>query len=182
MTVAIAKWSLEDYHQMLEMGLLRDRQVELLNGEIIEMPPEGPDHAQLNTDGADYLRSLLGEQALIRDAKPITLPNSSSEPQPDIAIVKPQRERYRQRHPYSEDIFLLIEYAKTSLLKDLEDKHRTYAAAGVLEYWVVDLQHRQIKIFREPQDEDYQSGRTLTNGAIRPLAFPEISVSVRHLL
>lgn len=86
MSVTTAKWRLDDYHRMIAVGLLASGQVELLNGEIVEMPPEGPDHAQHSTDTGDYLRELLGSRAVVRDAKPITLPNSASEPQPDLAI------------------------------------------------------------------------------------------------
>lgn len=91
MTVMTVKWTLDDYHRMLEVGLLEGRHVELLNGEIIEMPLEGPQHAQQSTDTADYLRELLGSRADVRDAKPITLPDSRSEPEPDLAIVEPLR-------------------------------------------------------------------------------------------
>ena len=182
MTVTTAKWTLEDYHCMIEVGLLTKRQVELLNGEIVTMPPEGPEHAQLNTDIADYLRQKLGQKALIRDGKPITLPDSNSEPEPDLAIVQPLREIYRSHHPYPENIFWVIEYAKTSLSKDLEVKRKVYASAEIKEYWIVDLKYRQVKVFREPIAGDYTQETTLTKGEINPLAFPEISVSVRQLL
>ncbi|MBH8555799.1 Uma2 family endonuclease [Nostocaceae cyanobacterium CENA357] len=182
MTVTTAKWSLEDYHRMIEVGLLVDRHVELLNGEVINMAPEGPEHAQLSTDTADYLRELLGQQALVRDAKPITLPESGSEPEPDLAIVEPHRVIYRTHHPYPENIFWLIEYANSSLSKDLDAKRKTYAIAAIKEYWVVDLKHRQVKIFREPVNDDYCSEVTLTQGKISPLAFPEITVSIQRLL
>jgi Uma2 family endonuclease len=105
MTVTTAKWTLDDYHQMIEVGLLCDRHVELLNGEIVEMSPESPEHAQLSADTADYLRSLLSDKGLVRDAKPITIPETNSEPEPDLAIVQPLRELYRTRHPYPENIF-----------------------------------------------------------------------------
>ena len=62
---------------MIEIGLLAGRQVELLNGEIINTAPERPEHAQINTDSGEYLRELLGSKALVRDAKPITIPNSN---------------------------------------------------------------------------------------------------------
>ncbi|NEO97555.1 MAG: Uma2 family endonuclease, partial [Symploca sp. SIO2E9] len=127
MTVTTAKWTLDDYHRMIEVGLLESRHVELLNGEIIEMPPEGPEHAQLSTDAADYLRTLLGELALVRDAKPITIPETRSEPEPDLAIVQPKRVLYRTRHPHPENIFWVIEYAFSSLSKDLDAKRKTYA-------------------------------------------------------
>lgn len=182
MTVTTAKWTLAEYHQIVEAGFLRDRQVELLNGDMIEMPPEGPEHAQLSTDAADDLRQLLGSQALVRDAKPITLPHSGSEPQPDLAIVEPVREVYRSRHPYPSDVFWLIEYSNTSLAKDLDTKRKTYAQAGIREYWVVDLKTRLVKVFRDPIEGDYRSELTFQTGEISPLAFPDMQVSVQKLL
>jgi Uma2 family endonuclease len=182
MTVTTAKWTLDDYHRMIEVGILESRHVELLNGEIIEMPPEGPEHAQQSTDTADYLKQLLGNRAVVRDAKPITLPESASEPEPDLAIVEPLRPLYRTRHPYPENIFWLIEYANTTLSKDLNIKRKTYAAASIREYWVVDLKHRQLKVFRNPLNGDYASEETLTTGEIRPLAFQDVVVSVQRLL
>ncbi|HLO83999.1 MAG TPA: Uma2 family endonuclease [Nostocaceae cyanobacterium] len=107
MTLTTAKWSLEDYHRMIEVGLLASRQVELLNGEIIDMPPEGPEHAQISTDAADYLRQLLGQKALVRDAKPITIKETNSEPEPDLAkligieIAYNRREKTKTRVCYA---------------------------------------------------------------------------------
>ena len=182
MSVTTAKWTLDDYHRMIEVGLLESRHVELLNGEIIEMPPEGPEHAQQSTDTADYLKEQLGNRVVVRDAKPITLPDSASEPEPDLAIVEPLRSLYRTRHPYPENVFWLIEYANTTLSKDLNTKRKAYAAASIREYWVVDLKHRQLKVFRNPMNGDYASEKTLTTGEIRPLAFQDVVVSVQRLL
>ncbi|BAY08231.1 Uma2 family endonuclease [Calothrix sp. NIES-2098] len=182
MTITTAKWTIDDYHRMIEVGLVSDRSVELLNGEIIEMPPEGPEHAQMSTDAGDYLRSLLGEKALVRDAKPITIQQTSSEPQPDLAIVQPLRALYRTRHPYPENIFWLIEYSFTSLSKDLDAKRKAYAEAGIVEYWVVDLKNRLVKVLRNPINNNYSDEVTLVDGEISPMAFPEIKVLVRQLL
>lgn len=188
MTVIQAKWTLDDYHRMIEVGLLEGRHVELLNGEIVEMAPEGPEHAQLSTDAAEYLRrlsppqaSLFGEKVLVRDAKPITIPETSSEPEPDLAIVQPLRALYRTRHPYPENIFWVIEYANTSLSKDLDAKRKAYALAGILEYWVVDLKNRLVKVLRYPIDDNYSDEMTLLEGEISPLAFPDINVLVQRL-
>jgi len=182
MTVTIAKWTLDQYHQMIEAGILIGQSVELLNGEIIEVSPEGPEHAQLSTDGADYLRELLGQDALIRDAKPITLPNSNSEPEPDIAIVQPLRNLYRTHHPYPEHIFWLIEYASSSLAKDLDAKRKAYARAEIIEYWVVNLKQRQLTVLREPSQGDYQSEITVNGEMLYPVAFPSVAVAVNRLL
>ncbi|MBD2040253.1 Uma2 family endonuclease [Microcoleus sp. FACHB-672] len=181
MTVTIAKWTVDDYHRMIEVGLLESRHVELLNGEIIEMPPEGLEHAYLGDEVGKYLSNLLGKSARVREARPITLPNNS-EPEPDLAIVKPFGQIYRQHHPYPEDIFWLIEFSNISLVKDLDVKRKTYAAAEIPEYWVVDLKHRQLNVFRQPVNGDYVETVTLTAGEIVPVAFPDIKVPVQQLL
>ena len=183
MTLTLAKWTLDKYQQLVETGLLDHELVELINGEIVEMPPEGLDHAQGSTDTADILRAKFGDRAIVRDAKPITLPDQSSEPQPDLAIVAPQREVYRQNHhPYPEDIFLLIEYAKTTIVKDTEVKRKLYASADIQDYWVVNLKSRQLIVYRDPYDGDYRSVQTLTIGTISPIAFPDVTLSVSELL
>lgn len=182
MSVAIAKWTLDDYHHMIESGLLDDRSVELLNGEIIEMSPEGEAHAYFSHEAAKYLGRVLGDRADIRQGKPITIRNSHSEPEPDIAVVQPLGREYLQHHPYPDHIFWLIEFSNTSLSKDLEDKRRAYAAAGIQEYWVVNLIDQRLMIFRHPARGDYQTASDATTGDVRPLAFPDITLSVSRLL
>jgi Uma2 family endonuclease len=182
MTVTLAKWTLEQYHQMIETGVLEDSRVELLNGEIVEMPSEGPDHAYFNTEAADLLRTALVGKAKIRDAKPITLPEHASEPEPDVAVVEPLARVYAKRHPYPENIYLLVEYSYTSLAKDKILKRKLYAKAGILEYWIVNLKDRQVIVHRDPQADDYQSVQTLTSGTISLLAFPDVTIAVNQLL
>ena len=183
MTLTTAKWSLDDYHRMIDAGILVDRQVELLNGEIVEMPPEGTPHAAYSQNAGDYLRSVLGNRATIREAKPITLPDSSSEPEPDIAIVAPHPlEVYLQHHPYPQDIFWVIEFSYSSLTKDLESKSKIYAASGIPEYWVINLRSMTLIVFRSPQNSEYTSETTIDQGVIQPIAFTDISISVDRLL
>ncbi|PAX60451.1 Uma2 family endonuclease [Brunnivagina elsteri] len=181
MTMTIAKWTIADYHSMIEAGILRSRKVELLKGEIVEMPPEGEHHAYCSSEAGDYLASLLGELVKIRHAKPITLPKDS-EPEPDIAIVQRLGREYREHHPYPENIFWLIEYSNTSLEKDLETKSKIYAEAGIPEYWVVNLKKSHLIMFREPLDGEYSTKLTLTTGNINPLTFPDISVAVNRII
>jgi Uma2 family endonuclease len=181
MTLTTAKWSVDDYHRMVEAGILDDRPVELLNGEIIEMAPEGTPHASLSSRGADYLRDLLGKRVKVREGKPITL-SKQSEPEPDIAIVQPTEDEYFDHHPCPENIFWLIEFSNTSLEKDLEVKRKVYAAAGIREYWVVNLKQMELVVFRSPYEGDYQDEATLTEGTIQPVAFPEMTVAVNQFL
>lgn len=181
MSATLAKWTIDEYHQMIAAGVLDDRRVELLKGEIVEMSPEGEPHAYSSHEAADYLSDLLGKQVSIRQAKPITLPNHS-EPEPDIAIVQRLGREYLEHHPYPQNIFWLIEYSNSSLSKDLETKSRIYAEVGIPEYWVVNLKRMQLIVFRDPQDGDYASKSTLTEGTIHPLAFPEVAVAVGSIV
>ncbi|MEM9273127.1 MAG: Uma2 family endonuclease [Cyanobacteria bacterium P01_F01_bin.143] len=181
MAVILAKWTIHEYHSMIETGLLDNRQVELLKGEIVEMPPEGEAHAYFSSEAEDYLRSLLGDRATIRSGKPITLPDDS-EPEPDIAVVQKLGREYLTHHPYAENILWLIEYSNSSLDKDLNIKTRIYAEAGIKEYWIVNIQKRQLMIFREPQEIEYAAKFTLSEGVIYPLAFPALAVEVKRII
>ena len=180
MTLTTAKWTIAEYHQLVETGVLDDKRVELLEGIIVDMPPEGLPHAFYCDESVVYLRTLLGDRAKVREAHPITLPNDS-EPEPDIAIVRTPNLQYRTHHPYPADIFWLIEYANTTLRKDLNEKKRVYAQAGIEEYWVVNLQIPELIVFRDLTIDTYQSETRLATGHISPLSFPDIQIDVTKL-
>lgn len=176
----LAKWSVEEYHRMIEAGILHGRSVELLAGEIVEMSPETPIHYTTAKRGAKYLEELLSDKADVRFNGPITL--ADSEPEPDIAIVRLPESAYSDRHPNPQDIFWIIEVAKTSLKKDLEVKAAIYAMAAIQEYWVLDLSAKQVIVFRIPQADKYIEECIIAEGTITSLAFPDVLVSVKRLL
>ncbi len=180
MTVTLYKWTLDRYHAAIDAGLFDDQAIELLRGDIVVMAPEREPHACYSSVGADYLRQCLGRRGAVRETKPITLPNDS-EPVPDVAIVQPPLERYLAHHPYPADIFFVIEYSNTTLAKDLGEKKVTYAEAGIQEYWVVDLKNRQLKVFRDLAQGQYQTELTLTEGSLSPVAFQDVAIEVRRL-
>ena len=124
----------------------------------------------------------MGERATVRQDHPITLPGYDSEPEPDIAVVRPRGREYLDHHPYPGDIFWLIEFSDSSLAKDLEEKRRLYAQAQVPEYWVVDLQQSRLVVFRDPGADDYLQTTTATAGVLTPLAFPDLRFPVQRLL
>ncbi len=176
----LAKWTVEDYHRMIDSGVLNNRSVELLEGEIIEMSPEGPLHRFTNDTVAEYLRELLRGQAKVFEAHPITL--SNSEPEPDIAVVRLPNSNYLTHHPYPEDIYWLIEISNTTLEEDLGRKKKIYANAGINEYWVINLKTKEIIVFREPSGNDYKTKFTVNEGTISPISFPELQIEVKTLL
>ena len=175
----LAKWSVDDYHRMVEAGILHGRHLELLAGEIVEMSPETPIHYTTAKRGAKYLEELLSSRADVRFNGPITL--SNSEPEPDIAIVRLPESSYKDRHPTPQDIFWIVEVAKTSLNKDLDIKAAIYATAAIQEYWILDLSSKQVIILSNPQDGKYLEEHTIGEGIITPLAFPDVSVFVDRL-
>lgn len=175
----LMKWSLEDYHNLIDRGLLADKNVEFLEGELIEMSPESPIHRYITSSGADYLREILNGLALVIEAHPITLINS--EPEPDLTIVKLPHHQYKNRHPSAEDIFWLIEVSNQTLNYDLHEKKKVYAQEGIKEYWVADINNSQVHIFFNPEKDDYQSTKIISEGIIKPQSFPHLELSVKQL-
>ena len=180
MASTIYKWSIDEWHELVDSGVLEGKPVELLEGNIVEMSPEGIEHSYTNQSVSDYLTNLLQGKASIRDAHPITLDNS--EPEPDIAIVQLPTTIYRQHHPFSQDIYLLIEVSNRTLKKDLEEKIITYARNGIPEYWVIDLKNKKLIVHTKPRNGIYSQIVEYQSGTITPQAFPDIDIDLSKLL
>ncbi|MCU0836079.1 MAG: Uma2 family endonuclease [Chromatiaceae bacterium] len=120
------RFTVTDYYRMAEDGILApDARVELIDGEVLEMPPIGPLHASVVTEIQDLLTAAVRGRAVVRVQNPVHL-GPHDEPQPDIALVKPPTARYRTRHPEPQDILLLVEVADTSLRVDRDLKLGVY--------------------------------------------------------
>ena len=180
-TTQIHLWTVEEYHRMIDAGILTaDDKVELLEGKIIEMSPQRPPHAGTTQRSSDYLKVRLRGIAHVRMQLPITL--SNSEPEPDIAIVRIDPNAYGENHPNANDIFLLIKISYSTLNIDREEKAPIYAKANIPEYWILDISNRCGYIFRNPTESGYRE-EIILNGdaAIAPLAFPEIEIPFSEL-
>jgi Uma2 family endonuclease len=197
MVATTYKWRIEQWHELVNSGVLEGLPVELLEGDIVEMSPEGIEHSATNRSINDYLRDLLKGKAYISESHPITLDNS--EPEPDIAVVRLPSSIYYQHHPYAEDIYWLIEVAaesrvgerrkgtsaktsKRTLTKDLEIKTITYARNGIPEYWVVDLKNKQLIVHTQPDRDKYLQIVTYNKGTITPQAFPNCQIPLDKIL
>ena len=180
MTVTTYKWSVSEWHDLIATGVLAGKPVELLDGEIVAMSPEGIPHTYTNQSVGDYLRDIFQEKAHIRDAHPITLDNS--EPEPDIAIVRLPKTIYKDHHPYGEDIYLLIEVSNSTLKLDLETKAKIYARNGIAEYWVIDLVNKKLVVHTQPSNSSYSQVVEYKSGSISPQAFPDITIPLNQLL
>jgi len=142
--------SVDAFHRMGETGILgpRDR-VELIDGEIIDMSPIGVLHAAIVARLASYFSQRLGPMGVVWCQNPLRL-DDISEPEPDIAILRPRADFYMTAHPGAADVLLVIEVADTSLAYDLGTKVPLYARHGIPEVWVIDAATRQTRVFRRP--------------------------------
>ena len=176
-------FSTDDYHHMAEAGVLgpEDR-IELIEGEIVEMSPIGARHAACVTRLTRIFGDLAGDDAIVRVQNPVVL-DSSSELQPDVALLVPRTDYYAEAHPGPADVLLLVEVADSSVTWDRSRKLPLYAAAGVIETWLVDLAAATIEMYREPSDKGYkQLRRAMAGDNISPAALPEVSVAVTDIL
>jgi len=180
----IAKLSLAEYERIVATGVFdgkNRRRLELIQGELREMAPIGPAHADvvawLNVWSVKNLREPVGS---VRVQSPLALESSESEPEPDIVWVRPKR--YRAKHPRSRDVLLLIEVADSSLDLDQSEKASIYARAGIRDYWNVNLVDHTVEVRRDPRGGRYRSTRSFAGGEIvQPLAAPEVQLSVDEL-
>jgi Uma2 family endonuclease len=180
MAITTYKWILEQYHKAVDAGIFDDQPVELLNGEIVVVSPEGLPHTYYSDRFSKILQKRLGDRAQVREGRPITLSNNS-EPEPDIAVVQPLDQVYLEHHPYPDNIFWIIEYSNTTLANDLGIKKNIYAEPNIQEYWVVNLKDFQLTVFCSPTPTGFRSEFTLAEGTLSPEAFPDLQIEVQQL-
>jgi Uma2 family endonuclease len=181
--MVVKPWTVADYHRMSEAGFLDpDERTELINGQIVLMAAKGTPHVTSLHLLANALRDNLGDTALVRTQDPIQL-DDWSEPEPDVVVVRGAVLDYADHHPRPDEIALVVEVADSTLKQDCEIKDKLYAQVGIVEYWVLDPQNRQLHIFRNPTPTGYTSRLILTEpNEIAPLAFPTWSLSLTAIL
>lgn len=169
---------------MVEAGILQpDEPVELIAGQIIRtMSPQGTAHSSAIRRTRRLLEKVLGEQVFVQTQLPIQL-NNYSEPEPDVAVVRADPRDYFDQHPTARDVYLIVEVADTTFRKDSDLKARDYAASGIEDYWLLDVDNRQLYVFREPTNEGYQQKFILSeNETVTALNFPSLTVHIQEIL
>lgn len=178
----------EEYHALVEAGILtEDDRVELLDGRIIAMSPIGSKHLhcvnRLNELFARRVYRAKESLARLSVQNPVRL-NPHSEPEPDLVLLRPDAPQ--DRTPRPEDVLLLVEVADTSAAFDRAEKRPRYAAAGIAEYWLVDLEAGTVEVAREPGNDDYadivtaERRETLTVAALPGLDALPVNEIVRE--
>ncbi len=177
------RFTIDEYDRMGHAGIFtEDDRVELIDGEIVEMPPVGDRHAHcVRCAMLLFAPSAVAGRITIAVQDPLRL-SDLSEPVPDLLVLRPRADSYT-RHPTPSDVLLLIEVADTSVAYDQRVKLPLYAQEGVPEVWLVQLTRGLVTVHREPSPTGYAVALTLRPGErISPIALPDFSLAVADIL
>jgi Uma2 family endonuclease len=180
------RWTRDEFYRLADLGCFDNRRVELIEGEILEMPVPKHPHVVSVSLTEETLRILFGPGFWIRTQSPLNL-GALSDAEPDVTVV-PGRPRDYTDHPTS--ALLVVEVSETTLTYDRGRKGSLYAASGIADYWIVNLVDRQLEVYRDPVPDpnepsgfrystrmDFVAGQSAT-----PLALPAATVAVADLL
>ena len=181
------RWTRVEYDRLVELGVFEGERLELLNGLLAVREPQGSRHSAAIRAVLDALRAAVGHAWQIDSQLPIAL-DDDSEPEPDVAVVPRDPERYRGGHPGRPA--LIVEVAESSYRIDHGYKASLYARAGVPEYWIIDVVRETVEVHRGPEasSEAVHGWRYGTIDAlrppatVRPLIAPETAIPVADLL
>ncbi|MGC8521980.1 MAG: Uma2 family endonuclease [Steroidobacteraceae bacterium] len=140
--------SVQDYHRMVEVGLLgADAHIELIDGAIFDLAPTGEAHRATVRRLEQRLRRAIAAQGIVVRNTPIRL-GADSEPQPDLAVLRARPDGYRTAAPGAADTLLVIEVSDSTWHYDHDTKVPSYARHGIPEVWLFDLTSATVHFFR----------------------------------
>lgn len=176
------RFTVDEYHKLGSAGVLsEDDRIELVQGELIQMPPIGSVHAGIVGRLDRYFQASLGASAVVWTQNPVTFP-PDSEPQPDLALLKARADDYLSTLPGSADVLLIIEVADTTLAYDRDVKIPLYAKNGIPEAWLIDVAARRLELYRDPGGEGYRTlMRPDRDAMVSPLLLPHIAIDLKAL-
>ena len=180
-------WTVDQFHYLGDLGLFEGRRAKLIDGVIVEEGPMEPPHGDALelTDAA--VRAAFGPGWRFRVQMPLVL-GAQTDPLPDMVVTAKSGRGPTGAHPTT--AALVVEVSDSSLSHDTTTKAELYATAGIPEYWVVDVDGRQVFVFRDPAPlpaglgaTAYRTRRTYGPAdAVAPLAAPNAPVAVADLL
>lgn len=177
------RFTVAEYERMGQAGIFSPgERVELVYGEIIQMSPIGERHAASVNVLDEIVRERLGRGVTVSVQNPVLL-DDSSEPQPDLLILKRRADFYRHAHPRPEDVLVVIEVSDSTLELDRKVKMPLYAGAGIPEAWLVNLPEDCVEVYSDPAGGEYQSVRSYARGeVVRSRSLAALRVSVAKVL
>lgn len=173
------RWTADDVLRMVETGLLsEDAPLELIDGELIVVSPQGPRHRMSTVRVHRRLEAAFGPGFWVQDHSPVQA-GIDSLPEPDVAVVRGPEQF--DRHPTSAEVVLVVELAQSSQSED-RAKAAVYAAGGFETYWLLDLVARRLTVFADPHPEDREYGRVTLVREGESVAVGATAVALSELL
>ena len=175
--------TVQAYHRMAEAGVLApDARTELIEGEILDMAPIGSRHASVVNRLNRAFMSAVGERAIVQVQGPVRL-GDLSEPEPDLALLKPRADYYRDALPGAADVLLIVEVADSTQRLDRRVKVPLYARHGIPEVWVIDLENALVHLHRRPGGGAYADISATEHPIVTPIAaLPGIAIDLSGTL
>lgn len=176
------RFSLEEYEQMIEFGILDENDnLELIRGELVQKMTIGDPHASCVDRLIKLFIRLLDDSVVVRSQNPVVV--LDSRPEPDVVLAVARDDDYATRAPQSSDILLLIEVADSSLEYDRTEKLSLYAEAGVGEYWIANIRQQCVEVYRDLQPNGiYANTRVAILGeTLSIVRLPGVSIAVDHV-
>jgi Uma2 family endonuclease len=181
------KWTRDDLVRLYELGMFQGQRVMLIDGEVLAMSPMNEPHARGTVYAMEALQRTFGPSVTVRVQMPMDF-GQNTDPEPDVAVIQ-GTSRSQPPGPPSAAL-LVVEVSDTSLSFDMGDKASLYAAAGIADYWVLDIVGRRLGVFRDPRPDPaqrfghryLQSKVYWSPDRVSPLAAPAGSILVADLL
>jgi len=176
-------YTVDDYYHMAEAGaFIENNNVELIEGEIIDMVPMGCYHAWCITVLTRFFNKHIPDKNPIHVQTPLRIDNHT-ELEPDVFILKPSSDDYKNHHPVPEDVLLLIEVSQSTIQFDTNVKSPIYAKSGIPELWLIDLEAEQVLRYLYPVKGKFTQQEIFVVGeSLSPSAFPEVLLTVNDIL
>ncbi len=173
-------WTKKEYYKLIEIGFFNGKRAELIEGEIIEMSPMKTPHAVTIRLVEKALAVVFAGNYDVRGQLPLDF-GETSEPEPDVAVVKGNTRDYLESHPHLAE--LIVEISASTLNYDRYVKGKLYARNNIQDYWIIDLRKRWVEVYRSPKFDKYEKVIVYKDSdEISPLAKPEVKIKVSDLL
>ena len=176
-------FTVDEYYRMADAGILGpEERTELIEGEIIQMSGINQRHFSCVNRMTDVFTSAFKGRAIVSVQGTLRL-NNYNEPMPDLVLLEPRADYYASERHTPADTFLVVEVSDTTLRFDRRIKVPLFAAAGIREVWIADLQENLLLVFRDPADKDYKFKLSLSRDqSVSLLAFPDVTFQVAELI
>jgi Uma2 family endonuclease len=179
-SLPVSPLSTDQYLRIIDAGILDDDNVELIGGVITAMAPIGPEHNSSLYQLTEMFARVVDQVHLSIQSTVVF--SEGNVFQPDLALIRRKAEGYKRALPRPEDVLLVVESSASSLPRDRHVKLPVYAATGIQEYWIADLEREVLVVYRDPQGARYRSERSFTGEeVVSPLACPELKIRVADI-